>query len=151
MRQIPFTSILALLMPLSSTAFCKNVANRNPGLFAEKSSGRVPTSISSTNDNVNEADRCPTNEFSSSRRELFHAVVASSSAWVLPTVVFATDVGTSPAWPVAILGAGGGTGMEVAQALAKEEILYKLSNSGQMSNPSLSITQMLSTWYRRNR
>lgn len=121
MRQIPFTSILVLLLPLSSTAFCKNVANRNPGLFAEKSSGREePTSISSTNDNVNEADRCPNNEFSSSRRALFYAVVASSSAWVLPTVAFATDVGTSPARPVAILGAGGGTGMEVAQALAKK-------------------------------
>lgn len=120
MRQIPFTSILTLLLPLSCTAYCKNVASRNPGLFAEKPNGREPTSISSTTHSINDADRCPTNDFSSRRRALFHAVVASPSAWVLPTVASATDVGTSPARPVAILGAGGGTGIEVAQTLAKE-------------------------------
>ena len=139
MRQVPFASILVLLLPLNNNAYCKNVANRNPGLFAEKSSGGMPTSMSSTNtNNMNGADRCPTNDFSSSRRALFHAVVVSSSSWVLPTATLATDVGTSPVRPIAILGAGGGTGMEVAKTLAKEG-LYTVTMTRTGRDPFRSV------------
>jgi dTDP-4-dehydrorhamnose reductase len=91
----------------------------------------------------NQADSVPSDESSSSRRALFQAVAVSSSAWCLPTAAALasssnTDIGSSPDRPVAILGAGGPTGLKVALALA-EEGLYTVTMTRTGREPIQSV------------
>jgi hypothetical protein len=117
--------ILVLVWLPNSESFCGNPLRKNHAL------SRATFLFSASDDDaLQQGGEC----IDDSRRALFQSTVLASATLFLSPMesLSATPaIGTTPQNPVAILGAGGKSGIEVAQALAKEGLYcVTMSRSG---------------------
>ena len=128
MKQTAF--LFALVLVPSAYSYCEVFCTRLSGNSPSQSGSftKSATFLSAANsDNVQQASETFLSPNDKSRRAFFQSIASLSSAACftspgdsLAAAAPEKPYGSSPDRPVAILGAGGKTGMEVAQALANE-------------------------------
>lgn len=131
--------VLVFVALPSNEAFCGNAAG-NSATGRHGAQARLFAENDSANEHIqarnNGSEPQRSYEFiDESRRDVFRSIALTSSAWFLypaaSSAAAQTAFGSTPENPVAILGAGGKTGIEVAQVLAREGLYcVTMSRSG---------------------